>query len=130
MSYDEIMDRACPDYLAMGMTYDEYWNGDPEAAIFYRKAHALKRKETNYTLWLQGLYIYEAIGDLSPVLNGFVKNPKPAPYPKEPYALTQEEFEERKKREEIERDKEIQAKVRAWAARVNRIKTKKGAQDG
>ena len=77
------------------------------------------------------MYIYEALLDVSPVFHDFAKNPKPTPYVKEPYALTSEESERRKERDEINRDKDTQEKVRAWARRVNRLKAKKeGDSDG
>lgn len=128
LSYHEIIDRLCPDYLAMGMTWDEYWNGDPEMVVAFRKAHELKRKQKNYDLWLQGMYIYEALADVSPLFHAFVKDPKPIPYSAQPYALDDEEAEKRKKNEEEDRDKKNQETVKAWAERVNRLKAKKGAQ--
>lgn len=130
MSYHEIAENLCPDYMAMGMTYDEYWNGDPEMVTFFRKASELKRKDKNYELWLQGLYIYEALGNISPLFHDWIKDPKPIPYPKEPFPLTKEDKENRELREAEEQDKKNQATIRAWAERVNRSKSKKGAQNG
>lgn len=130
MSYHEICENLCPDYLAMGMTLDEYWNGDPEYAVFVRKSFQLKQKQTNYQLWLQGAYIYEALLDVSPMFHDLIKDPKPIPYAKEPYALTETDKQERERNEAEEQDKKNQATIRAWVERVNRIKTKKGAKDG
>ena len=43
------------------MTYDQYWNDDCQLVKFYRKAHKLKNEQKNQELWLQGMYIYEAL---------------------------------------------------------------------
>ena len=131
LSYNEICDRLCPDYLAMGMTWHDYWYGDPEMVIAFRKAHELKRKQTNTKLWLQGMYIYEALLDASPAFRDLVKNPKVTPYPKEPYALSDTEAEKREKEKEEAQDKDTQAKFLAWVKKANRIisdKSKKGEQ--
>ncbi len=65
---------------------------------YYRKADELRRKRRNEDLWLQGMYIYEALCDVSPILHAFAKRgTKPAPYVDHPYALTNNEREEEKK---------------------------------
>ena len=109
----------------MGLSWDEYWNGDPEMLAATRKAFHLQTLHQNRTMWLQGLYIYEALLDASPVYHDFAKHPKPIPYLKEPFALDAEELEARKKRDEEEADKKTQATVRAWVERVNRMKAEK-----
>lgn len=131
MSYHELCEKLCPDYMAMGMTWDEYWYGDPWMAKAVRQAHELKRKETNFNLWLQGAYVYEAILNIAPVLRPFSKDTKPVPYPSEPYAFNKDEREEQDKRKQENLDKKNQATIRAWAERVNRLKAekeKKGTQ--
>lgn len=47
--------------MALGMSYEDYWRGDPEMARAYREAHKLRIKMKNEELWLQGLYIYNAL---------------------------------------------------------------------
>lgn len=93
----EIFDEYFPYYLAIGMPAEEYWHGDVTLAKAYRKADTLRRQRTNYEAWLQGAYIYEAICNASPLINAFSKEHKPYPYPERPYAITQEEVEERQK---------------------------------
>ena len=89
------------------MTPEQYWDGSPDLAKYYRKADELRRKRRNEELWLQGMYIYEALCDVSPVMNAFAKRgTKPRPYADHPYALTvKERDEERILREKRERDK-------------------------
>lgn len=124
-TYSEL----CPYYMAIGMTYEEYWNGDNAAPMYYREAHKLKRKQRNEELWLQGLYIYEAIGDLEPLFHDWVKEPpKAKKYSEEPYPLTKKEaieLMERKKRKAYEAQIES---MKQWASTVNA--RKRGENDG
>lgn len=74
------------------MSYEEYWYGDVWMIEAYRKADKLKLARKNQELWLMGCYVYEALGDISPVLHAFAKSgTKPIPYRKEPYPLFSEQ---------------------------------------
>lgn len=128
LSYHEMCKNLCPDYMAMGMTAEEYWNGDPELTIYYRKANKLKAKDENYNMWLQGMYIYEALICASPLFRSLANHPKPIPYPDKPYALGEEERKERTKNQEEEKDLKNQAIIKSWVDRVNRIKAEKQAK--
>lgn len=84
-----------PYYLAIGMTHEQYWDGDCTLVKYYRKAEELREKKRNQELWLQGMYVYEAICDASPILHAFAKKgAKPHPYPTKPYALTIEQIKQ------------------------------------
>ncbi len=43
------------------MTYEQFWIGDPFLVVPYRKVHELRIEQRNQELWLQGLYIYNAV---------------------------------------------------------------------
>jgi hypothetical protein len=103
------------------MTPKQYWDGDPLLAKYYRRADEIKQKRKNQELWLQGMYIYEALCDVAPVLHAFArKSTKPAPYPDHPYSLTTEEREVEKKRQE-QRDREKARRyMEAQMARLNK----------
>lgn len=58
----EIFDQMCPMYIVYGMTWEQYWLGDPWIAEAYREAHILRRKMRNEELWLMGLYNQSAVG--------------------------------------------------------------------
>jgi hypothetical protein len=74
------------------MSYEQFWDGDVDMVKTYRVAAELKDKRRNQELWLQGMYIYEALCCVSPVLRAFAKkNTKPIPYPKEPYAVNKQQ---------------------------------------
>ena len=106
-SYTATFYDHFPYYLSIGMTPEQYWDGDPSLAKYYRKAHELQRKRKNEDLWLQGMYIYEALCDVSPIMNGFAKKgTKPHPYTDRPYSITSEDRkEERKIKEQRDREK-------------------------
>lgn len=57
----ETFRSLCPYYMFLGMSYNEYWYGDPELVKVYYETYKYKRKEKNEELWLQGLYIAQAI---------------------------------------------------------------------
>lgn len=98
-TYSEMFERLCPYYMAIGMTYDQFWHGDPALARYYRKAEEIKETKANQELWLQGLYIYHALCDVSPILHAFAKaGTKPLPYLDEPVPLTQAQREQQKQR--------------------------------
>lgn len=102
------------------MSYNLYWRGDAAAARHFRKADVLRQKRLNTELWLQGLYVYEAVGDLVPVLRPFAKEgTKPREYPHEPYPLDEEDLERKREREEAEEREQTRAMLEAWAAKVN-----------
>lgn len=62
--------------MAIGMTYDEYWNGDVWMAKEFRDAWELKQKQTDYQAWLHGMYVYTAVS--TALYNGFREKGKPA----------------------------------------------------
>ena len=108
-TYTEKFYELFPYYLALGMTYDQYWNGDPTLVKHYRKADEIRKERRNEELWLQGMYIYEALCDVSPVLHAFAKKgTKPQPYSEKPYAITETQHQrvvEEKERARIEKGK-------------------------
>ena len=46
--------------MLYGMTYDEYWFGDPWMARAYAQYYLLKRRQMNEELWLEGIYMANA----------------------------------------------------------------------
>lgn len=97
-----------PQYLAMGMSYDEYYKQDCELVIAYRKAEKMKRIRANEDMWLQGLYVYQAVSRVAPLLIPFEKNPKAEPYLKEPIPMFEEEQQtEQSEKSAVENDKGI-----------------------
>ena len=53
IKYTELFNEVLPHYLAIGMTIDEFWNGDPWLTVTYRKAWDIKRHNENFRAWAQ-----------------------------------------------------------------------------
>ena len=106
-SYTRTFYDQFPYYLSIGMTSDQYWDGDPSLAKYYREADKIRTKRRHEELWLQGMYIYDALCDVAPIMHAFAKRgTKPRPYPDHPYAITERDKEnERKLIEKREREK-------------------------
>ena len=120
-TYTEKFYESFPYYLSIGMTPEQYWDGDSTLVKYYRKAEEIRNEKRNQELWLQGMYIYEALCDVSPVLHAFAKKgTKPNPYSSKPYAITRkqaERDEEEKQRKLAEKGKRF---MEAMAASINK----------
>ena len=116
----EILEECFPFYLAIGMSYAEYWDGDPVLAQYYRKAYRIKQEEINNNAWLQGLYIYDAMTTaLHNALRGMGKQKSPAKdYAKQPYQFNNKVKTEAEKAKEVEIEQE---KAAAWMENFVRI---------
>lgn len=103
--------QAFPQFLAAGMTYEEYWHGEPELTQAYILADKIRREQRNYEFWLQGLYFYEAI---SVALSNAFGEGKKENYRDKPFDIfppTEEEIE-RKQEEEA---KELERRLNQFA---------------
>ena len=101
------------------MSYSEFWDGDPIIAKYYRDKYKCDTERKNTELWLQGMYIYDAILRCSPVLNALSKKHDPIPYMDEPLALNKNE---KKQQDERKNEKALQASKKimtAWMESVN-----------
>lgn len=66
----------------MGMSYEEFWHGDPYLTEYYQAAHKKRLEAQNHMAWLQGLYVYSAVGSI--VSNALSKKGTKAKYPDKP----------------------------------------------
>lgn len=123
-TYTEIFEECFPFYLAIGMSYAEYWEGDPKLTQYYRKAYRIKQDEINNNAWLQGMYIYDAVSTaLHNALRGMGKSKPPAKdYAKQPYELNKKNKTEQEKAKEVEIEQE---KAAAWMENFVRINSNK-----
>lgn len=108
--------------MSIGMSYDEFWDGDVEAVKAYRKSHELLERRRNQELWLQGMYFYEALCDASPLYRFTMKKGtiKPEPYVKEPFPITEADVREREEREARQKEERLKAEFTAFAERVRK----------
>lgn len=122
-------EKLCPFFISIGMTYEQFWRDDVTMTKMYLKAYKMKVEKDiemdQWNMWKQGMYTYEALCDVSPVLHAFSKKgTKPLKYPKEPYPLhkkTKEEEEEENRRE-VEK---VRLYFENWSKRVSKdIKSK------
>ena len=67
-------------YMAYGMTYEQYWYGDPWMTRAYAQAYLLKRKIENENMWIMGAYVTNAFSTV--LANSFGK--KKTDYLKKP----------------------------------------------
>lgn len=116
--YSELFEQLCPYYMSIGMTYEQFWYDDVRLAEYYRKADDLRLKRKNQELWLQGMYVYEALCDASPLFRFSMKGGqiKPQPYTQEPYPITEEEAREREERKARAEQERLKAEFEAFVA--------------
>ena len=90
----------------MGIGASEFWQLNVRTLRPYLLAEDIKREERNYFLWLQGAYIYDAVGVV--MSNAFSKKgSKKKEYIKEPVRITPLTEEEKAIKAEKERRKVI-----------------------
>lgn len=97
-----------PYYLAIGMPYELFWNGDPNLVKTYREAHELRNQQKNQEMWIQGIYFLRGVQTVAEAIAssfGGSKGSKINQYPNEPLPFTEAEqkaFTERNKRKTLE----------------------------
>lgn len=122
-SLEDYYNDICPYFMAIGMSYDDFWYKSPHIAKMFLKAHKIKQKQRNEEMWLQGYYVYIAVASVSPVLHAFAKKgTKPLPYLKEPLAITKEEFDKQQEKARL-------ARKNAFIARLMKSATRKGGSN-
>ena len=86
--------KVLPYYLAIGMSYELYWFGDPMLVKAYRDAHELRSAQKNQELWMQGQYNLRAFRAVAEAVCYGIsggKGGKPSEYPHEPFPITEYE---------------------------------------
>ena len=108
--------------MSIGMSYDDFWNGDVQMVKAYRKASELRDRRNNQDMWLQGRYFYDALCAASPLYRFTMKKGmiKPEPYTKEPYPTTEAELREREAREAKAKEERLIAEFTAFVERMRR----------
>ena len=127
-TYTEIFEESFPFYLAIGMSYAEYWESDSTLARYYRKAYLIRQEEINNNAWLQGMYIYDAVSTaLHNALRGMGKNKPPArDYAKQPYEFKNKAKTDAQKAKEVQIE---QQKAAMWMETFVKINQRKYKQE-
>ena len=47
--------------MSYGMSYEQFWFGDPWMAKAYEQAYLLKRRVDNEIAWIHGAYVHNAV---------------------------------------------------------------------
>lgn len=113
--YYPIFEKLCPEYMAMGMSYYDFWYGEADIAMYTRRAYELKLKHENTSRWQNAAYVFRAVVDASGAFNWFGKRDAKFSM-KEPFPLSAAEQRERDKRDERLRYEETKARF------LNRVK--------
>lgn len=128
-------EELCPYFISIGMTYDQFWRDDLTIARNYLKAHNIKTEReiemNQWDMWKQGMYIYEALCDVSPILHAFCKSgTKPLPYPTVPYGMERykKELEEKEPTEQEVKNERLKAQIffANWARATKQKFNKEG----
>lgn len=123
LTFSEYADELCAYYMAMGVPSDEYWYSNPsklEKLQYYVKAHELRNEQRNQEMWLQGLYIHNAVSVV--LQNAFSKKgATPEKYMERPIRITPLTEKEKQENAEKERQKII-ANFTAWGKAWNKKK--------
>ena len=99
--YTEIFYKQFPYYLSIGMTEEQYWDRDCILVKYYREAEELRNEKLNQQAWLQGMYFYDALSRVSPILHAFAKKgTKAQPYVEQAYPISKRSAQEAKENEE------------------------------
>lgn len=106
----------CPVYITYGMTYEQYWYGDPWMVRAYAQAYLMKRKVTNEEMWLQGIYMCHALQSII----GTAFGKKKIDYIKKPLEIYEKTEFEKEQEVRLERQKLVN-----WLNKL-RLSTKQG----
>ena len=107
-SQGEIFDELFPHFLLMGMTAEQYWDGESWLKPAYRKAYKMRmdneQKMADINNWYMGQYLIRALQAVPLLVGGLnVKKGAELPqYPEKPFLITAEE----QKKEEVRKQKE------------------------
>lgn len=97
--------------MAMGMSYSEFWDGEPSLVRVYKKAYEYRKEAENEMLWLGGMYTASAVAS---VLLG-----RKAPYPEKQFPLDTSISRARKQHEQELNELKAIDYFNTWAEQWN-----------
>ena len=126
-SFGDIFDELFPHYLLMGMTPEQYWDGESGWKKAFRKAYSLKleneQRIADRNNWYMGQYMIMVLQAVPLLVGGLnVKSTTSLPqYPDKPLL---EKFDEERKTEKRKAQEENQQKLamamfQAFATKIN-----------
>lgn len=103
--------------MALGMSREEYWNGDVFAPLDYLEADIERQRRFNAEAWLQGMYFHEAIS--VSLVRAFSKDRGDLPsYSAQPYDIFNDHEAERKANE-AKYAEEYMKRFVEWGKQIN-----------
>lgn len=139
--YGDIFDELLPQYMAMGMTYDQYWDGEVGMKTAFLKAYRTRmeneQRVTDRNYWYLGQYIMAALQSTPFAIPGVnMKKGSSLPdYPDKPFMQKQEELKKEEVRKQYEEDQSMlaMAMFQAFTSKFNKNiekRLEKQAQEG
>lgn len=122
-SFSDVLDKLCAYYMALGVSANEFWDGDYTLLKYYAEKHRIAVEQQNEQLWLQGMYFYEAL--TVALAQAFSKHSN-AKYPEKPHRLTPLSEEE----QEIENQKKVEEFRAQLMAACGRFEAKHKREQG
>lgn len=119
LDVSKTFEECFPFYLSIGMSSDEYWNGDSSLPKHYRKAYQLKQENVNREAWLHGLYVYDAVTSAMTRLNKDKHSHKN--YAAKPYSFTPEEIEEENENKVAEAEAQAEVWMKSWVSATQKM---------
>lgn len=131
--YGDLFDELLPQYMAIGMTYEQFWHGESGIRRAFRKAYQIRMENemriSDRNAWNMGHYIREALQTVQMQVAAVPvkKLTDPPEYTDRPYmvkadeerkAALKTEEEERKKKEE-DQSKLAMSLFQQMVARMN-----------
>ena len=135
--YGDTFDKLLPEYMSMGMTYDEFWDGEYGTKRACRKAFRIRmeneQKLADRNNWYMGQYLICVLQAIPLLVGGFnTKGVQMPEYPDKPFF---EKFEAQKQEEAVRKQQEDQQKLamamfQAMATKFNRNKESESTGSG
>lgn len=102
--FEKLFDVECTRALSFGMSYDEFWCGEPEIYRYYAEVFVKREKDRfasdDLMAWMIGSYVDAALGNNLSAM--FSKTPrKNSLYPESPVFAAANSEEAKRKRDEV-----------------------------
>ena len=134
--YGDMFDALAPHYMAIGMTWEQFWDGECGMKKAFREANRIRleneQKLADMNHWYMGQYIIAAIQAVPLMVPGvnMKKGASLPDYPDKPFFEKQEALkkEEARKQHEEDQSKLAMAMFQAMTTRFNKNVEKRLAQ--
>ena len=124
LSFASIFEKVLPFYISIGMSHEQFWDGDVSLVKAYRKAYEYKKQEWNVQAYLYGLYTYDVLLRVAPIYHAFAKKgTKPIPYRDQPIEIYSNHQQEQKAK--VDKSREMQLRMIEKFKKINKHLSKK-----